>query len=68
MTCPNGSSFEIEEEYKKYYIALHDFHRWLEKDIFKLQEIGGYRMNTEMKKYVLDKLKEIEKESGVEIN
>lgn len=68
MMCPNGSDFEVKEKYKKHYIALHKFHRWLEKDIFKLQEIGGYRMNTEMKKYILDKLKEIEEENGVEIS
>ncbi len=65
---PNGSDFEIKEEYKRYYTALHSFHRWLEKDICELRKIGGYSLNVEMKKYVLYKLKEIEEENRIEIS
>jgi len=64
---PNGTDFEVKEEYKKYYTALVNFHRWLERDISELVKVGGYSLNIEMKKYVLYKLKEIEEDSGVEI-
>ena len=51
----NGSDYEIKEEYKRYYSALTDFHRWLIKN----SQLGG--------KIILDKLIEYENNDGVEI-
>ena len=69
MTCPNGSDFEVKEEYKKYYIALHNFHRWLKKDI-RCKELSnkmaGCNFGLEGESRIFSKLIEIEKENGVE--
>jgi len=51
----NGNDYEIKEEYRRYYSALVQFHRWLIE-------------NSQLKgKIIMDKLIEYENNNGVGI-
>jgi len=58
----NGNDYEIKEDYRRYYSALTQFHRWLVKNSQLEVGVGIYE-----NKVILDKLIEYENNNGVEI-